>query len=88
MGSGAVTGQKFMGGSSWSSCYVYETASGKSFFVKLAMGRSAAEMFEGEALGLQAMHGKYKTITFNTFRRIKSNTALYIVSKGGNCNLL
>ena len=58
LGSGAVTAEKFMGGSSWSSCYVYETASGKSFFVKLAMGKSAKEMFEGEALGLQAMHGK------------------------------
>lgn len=55
---GSVSGQKFMGGSSWSSAYVYETTSGKRFFVKTALGRSAEEMFAGEALGLQALHGK------------------------------
>lgn len=57
--SGAVTSEKFLGGSSWSSCYLYETASGQRYFVKLALGRSAAEMFEGEALGLRAMHATH-----------------------------
>jgi protein-ribulosamine 3-kinase len=56
-----ITGQKFMGGSNWSSAYVYQTSSGQSFFVKTASGRSASEMFEGEALGLRAM-GATRTV--------------------------
>lgn len=56
LGTGAVTREKFMGGSSWSSCYVYETSENASYFVKLALGRSAEDMFSGEAYGLRAMH--------------------------------
>lgn len=54
---GTIAQKKFMGGSSWSSAYIYETSSGSKFFVKTALGRSAEEMFQGEALGLNAMHG-------------------------------
>ena len=59
LNTGAVTAQKFMGGSSWSSCYAYETAGGGKYFVKVALGRAAEDMFVGEALGLQAMHGEF-----------------------------
>ncbi len=55
LNAGTITGQKFMGGSNWSSAYVYQTSSGQSFFVKTALGKTASEMFEGEALGLRAM---------------------------------
>lgn len=51
---GPVTSTQFMGGSSWSSAYVYETPGGK-FFVKTAQGRQAEEMFFGERHGLEAM---------------------------------
>jgi len=44
-----------MGGSSWSSAYIYQTSSGTSLFVKISRGRDQA-MFKGEALGLQAMY--------------------------------
>ena len=54
---GGVTDTKFAGGSSWSSAYIYTTASGRRLFVKTALGRDPAAMFEGEAEGLRAMHG-------------------------------
>lgn len=46
-----------MGSSSWSSASVYDTAEGGNFFVKETRGHGVG-MFEGEALGLQAMHGE------------------------------
>lgn len=49
--------QEFMGGSSWSSAYVYHTQGGQKYFVKLALGRDES-MFKGEALGLSAMYGE------------------------------
>lgn len=52
-----MTGTKFMGGSGWSSAYVYTTAGGQRYFVKTARGRDEG-MFRGEALGLQAMYGE------------------------------
>lgn len=57
LGAGRVTGTSFAGGSSWSSAYVYRTESGRSLFVKTALGRDADSMFKGEAEGLRAMHG-------------------------------
>lgn len=54
MQQGPVVKQSFMGGSSWSSAYVYETADGAKYFIKMARS-SSPEMFQGEALGLQAM---------------------------------
>ena len=57
MGEGRVTGSKFAGGSSWSSAYIYTTASGRRLFVKTALGRDPEAMFRGEAEGLKAMHG-------------------------------
>lgn len=53
---GKITGTKFAGGSSWSSAYVYTTESGRQLFVKTALGRGPAAMFQGEAEGLRAMH--------------------------------
>jgi fructosamine-3-kinase len=54
---GKTTNRTFMGGSDWSSGYVYENSSGQKLFVKIAQGRSI-EMFRGEAEGLKAMHGE------------------------------
>ena len=53
---GKVVKESLAGSSSWSSAYVYHTESGKKFFVKLSLGRDSS-MFEGEALGLQALYG-------------------------------
>jgi hypothetical protein len=55
---GTVTAVQSLGGSSWSSAFKYETAGGDALFVKVALGKRAEEMFEGEALGLRAMHGE------------------------------
>ena len=55
---GRVTGTRFAGGSSWSSAYIYTTASGRQLFVKTALGRDPEAMFRGEAEGLRAMHGE------------------------------
>jgi fructosamine-3-kinase len=52
--------EKFVGGSNWSSAYVYTTQQGKEYFVKLAMGGRDDSMFQGEAQGLQAMYGKHQ----------------------------
>lgn len=57
LSSGAVQKEKFLGGSNWSSAYVYTTADGSEYFVKLAMSTPDDSMFRGEALGLQAMYG-------------------------------
>lgn len=57
---GPVVSEKFVGGSNWSSAYVYTTQQGKEYFVKLAMGGRDDSMFQGEAQGLQAMYGKHK----------------------------
>lgn len=54
--SGKVTGQGFMGSSSWSNAYRYDTESGQRYFVKEAKGQDGT-MFKGEALGLQALYG-------------------------------
>lgn len=55
---GKATNKTFLGGSDWSSGYVYENSSGQKLFVKIAQGRSV-EMFQGEAEGLVAMHGEF-----------------------------
>lgn len=55
---GAVVKEKFVGGSNWSSAYVYSTQQGQEYFVKLAMGGRDDSMFQGEAQGLQAMYGE------------------------------
>ena len=57
--SGSVTRENFAGSSSWSSAYTYETESGTKYFVKVALGRNQS-MFEGEALGLRALHGDFE----------------------------
>jgi len=57
LGLGTAGDLKYMGGSSWSSCYTCETDNEGKLFVKTALGRSAKDMFEGEALGLRAMYG-------------------------------
>ena len=62
LNSGKVVKESSAGSSSWSSAHVYHTDSGKKFFVKLSHGRDSS-MFEGEALGLQALYG---TILFFT----------------------
>jgi hypothetical protein len=53
---GKVTHVGFIGSSSWSSAYTYDTDSGAKYFVKTALGKDEG-MFKGEALGLQAMYG-------------------------------
>ncbi|GBF92654.1 hypothetical protein Rsub_05023 [Raphidocelis subcapitata] len=55
LGSGYVVREKFMGGSGWSSTYVYTTEGGKDYFVKTSGGTKAEGMFKGEQLGLSAM---------------------------------
>lgn len=55
--SGYVVKEKFMGGSGWSSTYVYTTDQGAEYFVKTSGGSKAKGMFDGEALGLKAMYG-------------------------------
>jgi hypothetical protein len=57
-GTGKVTKEKFLGGSNWSSAYLYTTDQGSEYFVKLAMGSADDSMFRGEALGLKAMYGE------------------------------
>ncbi|KAK9845281.1 hypothetical protein WJX81_002192 [Elliptochloris bilobata] len=52
---GAVLRKSSLGGSSWSSAYRYELDNGKHLFVKLATSGDDT-MFQGEALGLQAMY--------------------------------
>ena len=54
---GSITKKTYLGGSSWSSCHLFETASGKKLFAKTALGRSGKSMFDGESKGLQAMYG-------------------------------
>lgn len=53
---GSVISQRVIGGSDWSNCQLFETSSGRKLFVKTGLG---AELFAGEALGLQAMHGNF-----------------------------
>jgi hypothetical protein len=57
LGGGPVVREKFIGGSNWSSAYIYTTQQGQEYFVKLAMGGRDDSMFQGEARGLQAMYG-------------------------------
>lgn len=57
LGLGTCGDMKFAGGSSWSSCYIATPSKGPKVFVKTAQGRTAKDMFEGEALGLEAMYG-------------------------------
>ncbi|KAL3147712.1 hypothetical protein ABBQ32_002455 [Trebouxia sp. C0010 RCD-2024] len=52
---GRVVKQSQAGASSWSSAYVYRTQTGKKYFVKVSRNRDSG-MFEGEALGLQALY--------------------------------
>ncbi|KAF8062042.1 protein-ribulosamine 3-kinase [Scenedesmus sp. PABB004] len=56
LGAGPVVKETFVGGSNWSSAYIYDTAGGRQLFVKLAMGGRDDSMFQGEAQGLRAMH--------------------------------
>ncbi len=58
LGFGSVENMSFLGGSSWSSCYLCETSLGKKVFAKTARGRKAEDMFLGEYLGLKAMFGE------------------------------
>lgn len=51
----AVASVRGGGSSGWAQQSVYITHGGAQFFVKTARGRSAAEMFDGEALGLRAL---------------------------------
>lgn len=53
---GRVLKQSQAGASSWSSAYVYHTETGQKYFVKHSLNRDSS-MFEGEALGLQALYG-------------------------------
>ncbi|KAL6767133.1 hypothetical protein ACKKBG_A38720 [Auxenochlorella protothecoides x Auxenochlorella symbiontica] len=55
MAKGHVTGWRSLGGSGWSSAMQATTSQGAKYFVKTS-GSNAAEMFQGEALGLQAMY--------------------------------
>eukprot|EP00884_Botryococcus_braunii_P015675 jgi/Botrbrau1/2791/Bobra.0125s0004.2 len=52
---GKVVRVGFVGSSSWSSAYKYDTEGGPSYFIKTALGQDEG-MFQGEALGLQAMY--------------------------------
>jgi len=58
MGSPVAKGGDVGGGSGWSSATIYTTQDGQQYFVKTARGKEAFSMFQGEALGLQAMYGK------------------------------
>jgi hypothetical protein len=51
-----VKGCRGIGSSGWSSQCIYETTDGQKLFAKTSSKR-ASDMFEGEALGLQAMYG-------------------------------
>lgn len=51
-----VKGSRSIGSSGWSSQMVYTAADGQKFFAKTSR-KAAKDMFEGEALGLQAMYG-------------------------------
>ena len=51
-----VKGSRSIGSSGWSSQLVYTATDGQKFFAKTSR-KSAKDMFEGEALGLQAMYG-------------------------------
>ena len=64
--SGEVVKESMEGSSSWSSAYTYHTESGQKYFVKLSLGRDSS-MFEGEALGLQALYGINAACTLNAF---------------------
>ncbi|KIZ07941.1 hypothetical protein MNEG_0014 [Monoraphidium neglectum] len=55
LGDGYVVREKFLGGSGWSSTYIYTTEAGAEYFVKTSGGAKAEGMFKGEALGLKAM---------------------------------
>ena len=59
MGSKVTRGGGVGGGSGWSSATIYTTEDGRQFFVKTSRGIEALSMFEGEALGLQAMYGAF-----------------------------
>lgn len=55
LGGGPVVRERSLGGSVWSSTYVYTTEGGAEFFAKTSGARGAEAMFRGEALGLKAM---------------------------------
>ena len=57
LGFGRVKSKSFLGGSSWSSCYRFETEDGHQVFAKTALGKPSSSMFQGEDLGLKAMYG-------------------------------
>jgi fructosamine-3-kinase len=59
-----VQDSKGIGTSGWSSQSIYRTTDGQTFFAKMSR-RRASEMFEGEALGLQAMYGVQQLIISN-----------------------
>ena len=59
---GRVVKESFASSSDWSTAYIYHTESGKKFFAKISQGRDTS-MFQGEALGLQALYGLCFSLT-------------------------
>ena len=53
-----------IGSSGWSSQLVYTAEDGTNFFAKMSR-KSAADMFQGEALGLEAMYGALQCAAFH-----------------------
>ena len=80
---GKVVKESLAGSSSWSSAYTYHTESGKKYFVKLSPGRDSS-MFEGEALGLQALYGVYLHYLLTHDRSCK-NTTDFVVQMLNQC---
>lgn len=90
---GSVVKEKFVGGSNWSSAYVYSTQQGNEYFVKLAMGGRDDSMFQGEAQGLQAMYATNTLRIPQVFHvgPMPNSRGSFIVMEslklGGGCNM-
>ena len=82
--SGKVTKEQLAGSSQWSSAYVYDTESGQKFFVKLSLGRDSS-MFEGEALGLQALYGMVHHVV-SRYRRVTTLITIIFHMCRHSCN--
>jgi fructosamine-3-kinase len=61
-----------IGSSGWSSQMIYKTKEGTSFFVKTSR-KTADDMFRGEALGLQAIHGVPRSMVSSTIKDLTSD---------------
>lgn len=83
-GFGEVTSSKPQGSSGWSSFRRVQLSNGPDVFVK-SSGRSCAEMFEGEALGLKAMfecskgEGGLKIPEVYEYRDLSSGSGSFLV---------